>query len=353
MKIILTFVLSSLYCETLAVELGKRVSTVNNQPLYYGTAVDEGPAAVPTVIFNCDRLKAICWNLQEFMNDQTNTGYGTLPLTFHYDGDMERKNTRREFSCPENWQRAHLGNRCGSVPGQPNVEPGNLPPVVVRPVPTDGPQLWTPSGPRFNNEIPNLTNTASSGMAFTCEEMPAASWIEGGDGGPPYVHVNCAPQDLSCQSLAWSEVGGSVGGYPNTRSEQNWQSSSYNAIATYARLKAGGRRTVMRFVLSTENLGAGSATAARVILPSFSTRSRTTRIINTKRTDAPNPEAPKSHIECDGAFCYELNADPAFNFDDIRTPPPPTPAAVIGRADPVESDEPEETGESATLYIMV
>ncbi|KAF2965936.1 hypothetical protein GQX73_g7641 [Xylaria multiplex] len=347
---ILIFVLSSLYYKTLAVELGKRVSTVNNQPLYYGTAVDQGPA-VPTVIFNCDRLRAICWNLQEFMNDQTNTGYGALPLIFHYDRDMERKVTRRDFSCPQNWQRKHLGNRCGNVPGQPNVEPGNLPPVVVPPVPVEGPQPWTPRGPNFNNEIPNLANTASSGMAFTCEEMPAASWIEGGDGGPPYVHVNCAPQSVSCSSSLWAQIGE---GYPNTTSEQNWQSTLYGYIAAYARLKSGGAGTVMRFALSAENLGPAAATAGRIILPSFGTSSRTTRIAHTKRTDEPKFEAPKSHIECEGIFCHELSADPAFNFDDIRTPPPPpTLAAVIGRSDPVESDGPEETGESATLYVMV
>ncbi|TGJ85455.1 hypothetical protein E0Z10_g3313 [Xylaria hypoxylon] len=350
MATMLAFILFSLYCETLAANLGKAASTVNGGALYYGTAVDNGPAAVPTIVYNCDRLRAICWNLNEFMTDATNPGYGAVPLFFHYDGDRTRKNTRRAFSCPRNWQTFHLRNRCGSVTGQPNVVPGNLPPIVVQPIPETGPQLWTPSGPRFNNEIPNLTNTASSGMFFSCEEMPAASWIEGGEGGPPFVHVNCAPMDVSCQNLAWRAVRDT--GYPHTRSEQNWQADAHAAIARYANLKSGGAGTVMRFALSIENLGAASATAARVILPAFGNSPANTFISN-KRTDVPEPETQKWYIECEGAFCHDLNADPAFNFDDIRAPPPPpTPAAAIGIVGQVDSDGPEETGESATLYIM-
>ncbi|KAJ2991848.1 hypothetical protein NUW58_g2369 [Xylaria curta] len=347
MTTILTFVFFGLYCHVLAAQLDKATSIVAGQPVYYGTAVDH-PPALPTIVYNCDRLRAICWNLAEFMNDQTNPGYGAFPLIFHVDTHRNRKNTRRSFSCPDDWQSRHLGNTCGNVPNQPPVQPGNLPPIVVDKVEPGEPEPWNPRGPLFNNEIPNLFQTASSGMFFSCEEMPAASWIEGGDGGPPYVHVNCAPMDLSCQSIQWASVSDV---YPNTRSEQNWQGQSHNAISSYARVRSGGAATVMRFALSVANLGAGSPTAAYVKLPGLNGSPDNTAVVNA-RAKVPEPKARRSYTECEGAFCHELNGKHGFDFDDIKVPPPPTPAAVVGRADQVESDGPEETGEFATVYII-
>jgi len=138
-----------------------------------GATVYEGvPVAIynplPTVIYNCDRMAAICFNVAEFLSDPVNVaaGMGAVPINFHYDGSWT--DIRRGDSCPGNWQ-ANVGVNCGNVPGQPNVQPGNLPAAVVQP----GAQ-WN-MGPYFQLEIPNAPGTGPSGMRYTCEEFPAAS----------------------------------------------------------------------------------------------------------------------------------------------------------------------------------
>ena len=136
----------------------------NGNIVFMATAV-EVYNSLPTLIHNCDNLPAICANFARYksLNSITNG-----PYYFHYDENEDRKKKRRNSSCPKSWQKYLPGGaKCGSVPGQPNVMPFNLPPVVGV---AGGP--WTPI---FGDEIANAANDGPSGMKYTCDELPAAS----------------------------------------------------------------------------------------------------------------------------------------------------------------------------------
>jgi hypothetical protein len=158
--------LFSFFWYVVSAQFTRTPTSVNGVLEYYGVAVDVYNP-LPTLIYNCDNLAAICANVQEFLNDNPNVN---LPLTLHYDSNSSRSGRRRGSSCPSSWQNSLVVNgisySCGNYPGQPNVQPGNLPPIV-------GPVgNWQPM---FFFEIPDAAQTGSSGMRFTCDEFPAAS----------------------------------------------------------------------------------------------------------------------------------------------------------------------------------
>ncbi|KAH7312212.1 hypothetical protein B0I35DRAFT_410973 [Stachybotrys elegans] len=332
-------------------QVGKQPSVVAGNTVYWSTPVVTY-APRPTMIYNCAKMAAICWNLQEFMTDNAAAGYGAVPLVFHYDPEPWRLNERREFSCPSSgrWQRTH-GVNCGSTPGQPNIIPLNpagvpLPPVAVQP----GSNVnWQPSGPHFRNEIPNLLGNGPSGMAFTCEEMPAASWIEGGNGGPMFTHVNCAPMSVSCGNIVAIRALGQRAQppwvYPEQRSEQNWQATLHGFLATYASQRAQGNPVIMQFVLSTES-NPQAATAARLILPGYGAVPTTTRNVN-------NRIAVTAPVKCEGIFCHSLyNSGDFDDIVEIDAPPLPAPARVPEQDATSDASMASETLPPATLYLM-
>lgn len=125
---------------------------------------------LPTLIYNCDNLPSICKNVEEYLTDN-NIPIGT-GLDFHYDSDRKSTGKRRGKSCPGQgaWTKV-LTFPCGSDPAQPVVMPGSLPARV-------GP-LVTWQTPEFEMEIPNLLGNGPSGMRYTCDEFPAASYVYG------------------------------------------------------------------------------------------------------------------------------------------------------------------------------
>jgi hypothetical protein len=105
-------------------------------------------------------------------------------------------------------------------------------------------------------------------LAFTCDEFPAASWIEGGEGltgiDLPSFTTYCAPQRLSCFGTSWNSVIARIPGYPSNVNEQDWQGRSHNALGQYA---SDTGASVMQFSFTTT--AAPIATAAFVVRPPY------------------------------------------------------------------------------------
>ena len=146
------------------------------------------PAGIPTLIYNCAKMPAICNNVDQYLHRQVPPAgldplYKTIPgngyLDFHYDSNRYRVNARRNSVCPGNWYNNH-----------PCPEPSQ-PPVVV----AGG---WVNARGDFQGEAfvggtriePNSANpigamlfeitnpargSAYQGMIWSCDEFPPAT----------------------------------------------------------------------------------------------------------------------------------------------------------------------------------
>ncbi|KAL4888743.1 hypothetical protein BDV59DRAFT_187989 [Aspergillus ambiguus] len=317
-----------------ALALDRTTSIVAGVAEYTGVAVDVYNP-LPTLIYNCYNLKSICKNVEEYLDDN-NLVMGT-GLDFHYDSLSTSTDRRRRQSCPSKTWTNVLPFPCGSDPAQPSVMPGNLP-ARVGPLPG-----W--QNPDFKMEIPNLLGTGPSGMRYTCDEFPAASWIEGGvNNQPPYTSVYCAPKQVSCEGETWKRVFAANPLYPHTASEQDWQADAHSLLGGYAKRRSTSNSgVVMKFHFTTTNLGVGSAaTAAQVVMPSFANNPDTTEVANAKRDEIKQVE---SRFHCTGAFCEELKKA-GFDFEV----PPPSPSFQLLKSDSGTASDSESP--HATFHIL-
>lgn len=81
---------------------------------------------MPTLIYNCAKMPAICTNLNRRnpLTPRPGGGLGQLvggPITLHFDTDTKRRDRRRAFACPSSWKRNHA---CPETnPAQPKTVP--------------------------------------------------------------------------------------------------------------------------------------------------------------------------------------------------------------------------------------
>lgn len=178
----------------------------------------------PTTVYlqyNCFYLKSICKNAEAFLatpRNQTVLEAATGQPVFGFDtntggSSIWRDDQRRSQSCPSNWKLRHP---CPEFDQE-------------MPMKHNGQWFTTaldPDADPFNhisNRYDPLGNVLElSNIRYTCEEFPAASWVEGGSGPTRLTpsSTRCAP--MSCGS--------------GTKSEQNWQSFAHRALS--AMLKA-------------------------------------------------------------------------------------------------------------------
>ncbi|KAF9885052.1 hypothetical protein FE257_000783 [Aspergillus nanangensis] len=316
--------------------LDRTTSTdANGNVVFAGRPVDiYNP--LPTLIYNCDNIPSICANVGEYLAiNGFQMGNG---LEFHYDSLNKNTKRRRKQSCPEKgaWVTRYLNIPCGDNPVAPQVMPGSLSPTV-------GPLLNWPK-PEFQMEIPNAAGDGPSGMRYTCDEFPAASWIEGGRNGqqPPLTNVYCSPKAVSCDSSVWLGVQARLPNYPNVASEQDWQGLAHRLLGGYGKTR-GTQPVVMRFHFTTTNLSPiGQATAAQIVLPAYGANPARTAVANTKRD---LDESLSGNYHCTGAFCEDLK-QVGFSFQE---PPPSSPSYQILKA---ERSETEPESPHATIHIL-
>ncbi|RPA74880.1 hypothetical protein BJ508DRAFT_29078 [Ascobolus immersus RN42] len=207
------------------------------------------PVIIPNeqtiLVYNCHYMKAICLNARRWL--ATPRGLNLLlsgaltpkPYTlpagrylFGYDIRNSATDDRRRRNCPSNWNQNHL---CPE-PDQPDVMPGpwfttsteNQDPLQVNEIAAER-DLDVRSG--------QIEITRRSGLFYSCEEFPAASFVEGGtgtagtgvvpegDGGTGSTY--CAPMMInkSCTQ--------GIGLFDEDPqwSEQNWQGQAHQRLA--------------------------------------------------------------------------------------------------------------------------
>lgn len=132
-----------------------------------------------TLYYNCFYMNNICANANSFAALPRGTilhpGSSVPNNKYGFDFSEVRKDRRRSKMCPTNWK-----NR-----------PANTCPATGSANPFRSSRLWFTSalepGTTVNqiaNRRSQVTNqvTTNSGIRYTCDEFPPASWVEGGAG---------------------------------------------------------------------------------------------------------------------------------------------------------------------------
>ncbi|KFA69560.1 hypothetical protein S40285_07967 [Stachybotrys chlorohalonatus IBT 40285] len=211
--------------------------------MYGATTVSHAPHGIPTLVYNCAKMPAICRNVHvtyplNTINQGTGpNGHGTLQGQSHLLLDFDRGGnaaTRRGIACSGNLAAGHLGNPCPSL-NQPHTVPfrkmlgrGSYPAARFNPT------NIALGNPGYNT----IANAAGqhSGMMWMCDEFPPASTVEGGSG----ARTICDPQNGRCDS---NNDNGPPGG---VNSEQNFQSWAHTALRSNM-FDPPGRHGVYRF----------------------------------------------------------------------------------------------------------
>lgn len=154
-----------------------QTSTVGGVAQFSGTPVATNPYGIPTLLYNCAKLPAICQNVnsRNALEDRGGGKLGLLVANDHielnYDTDEVRKNARRAAVCPSSWKTTHL---CPE-PNQPNTVPqGSSYGMGSFPAARFNPHGLLVGSPGYNSIAD--ANGGNSGMIWTCDEWPPAMY---------------------------------------------------------------------------------------------------------------------------------------------------------------------------------
>ncbi|EEY19830.1 hypothetical protein VDBG_05939 [Verticillium alfalfae VaMs.102] len=196
----------------------------------------------PKLVYNCNLVPALCKNARNYL------GGGTTSQ-FHFDAfrvqkkrdagrnaKKSRVDARRDESCPTSWIN---NGRCpeGDQPDWTWKSGGQINPFVKA-------QMHVEDGVQHRNRLAKVeevrvadtneplgyrveTQSTPYGAILSCDEFPAASWIEGGNGASTY----CAPISAGCAASA------------STATEQDWQGDGHNALGRWFTAMAQGKLT--------------------------------------------------------------------------------------------------------------
>ena len=170
--------------------------------------------------YNCFHMKDICKNAENFQSRrQAGNPQGFPTHIFAYDFNGDRRDERRKKSCPSSWKNRHP---CPE-PDQQDVmrHDGVWPHKDLEP--NSGSSLTIRHKRDSQGNIDEY-----SGVAYSCDEFPPATWIEGGSGPLviPRGYVTGQPAGLAETRCAAIRCG------PKNRpaavkAEQDWQGLSH------------------------------------------------------------------------------------------------------------------------------
>ncbi|GJC99200.1 hypothetical protein ColKHC_08026 [Colletotrichum higginsianum] len=170
--------------------------------------------------YNCYWMPAICQNARNYLNSPAGQNRN-WPTAFTYDLVPIRGNEhRREAVCPQKktpWKDSH------SCPesDQPTVMRSKYPAYLGKWHHTE---LESPASIPVDLTIkawqpPTGGNREPSGLKYSCDEFPAAKWIEGGDG------LNHQSQSTKTRCAAIGDGKGC-----GIHGEQNWQGQIHGGL---------------------------------------------------------------------------------------------------------------------------
>ena len=201
------------------------------------------PTATPTLVYNCYNMPLICENVASYLKSQGN-GNGDLDGSqlFYFDPDQTNRKTRQKTACgnfPHDTcaTQTSRGKRFGQSiadisatnpdPNLERIQDFERAIIAAGFNPTQGQE-------RVPYEFPG--RFAFQGVAYSCDEFPAATFIEGGDN----ANTICALHNWKIYTgrttpgkwLLMPEMG--------KQQEQDWQGLSHDSlrVSLYAPLDA-------------------------------------------------------------------------------------------------------------------
>ncbi|KAH8885880.1 hypothetical protein GQ53DRAFT_828591 [Thozetella sp. PMI_491] len=197
----------------------------------------------PKLVYNCYLVASLCKNAVAYL------GAGVTTATFHFDKNKQRNDERRNgdwgSGCDSKWIDRHT---CPEG-DQPNwwfekdgaVSQGPLAPrLSERGGETSKNRLgWFRT--EYDENMQPTDHWFDYGAIFSCDEFPAASWIEGGKSrgtiNPKTANTYCAPMSNPCTG-----EDGDPGGYTEgLQTDQNWQAHGFNQLRTWFQKLAGNK----------------------------------------------------------------------------------------------------------------
>jgi hypothetical protein len=131
-----------------------------------------------TLYYNCAYMNNVCQNYENFRS--TARGINPHPLSvlgydvYGFDFNTTRKDRRRAIMCPSSWKN-NPSNRCPAT--------GSIHPFRSS-------QMWWTADLEPGTLVNQIANQRgpggqlikNSGIRYTCDEFPPATWVEGGGG---------------------------------------------------------------------------------------------------------------------------------------------------------------------------
>ncbi|KAK1703500.1 LOW QUALITY PROTEIN: pectate lyase superfamily protein-domain-containing protein [Colletotrichum lupini] len=206
---------------------GYRYKAVPDNRAAWRNVIDLGRTEIIYLYYNCYYMNNICDNVDTFLSSPRGQNLHpgtTIPadqFTYDFDTGEEswtHQSGRREKSCPKSWGKAR-----------------NCPePSTKVPFRHDGP-WWTKDVEAVGNtnmlkhERDSQTKNIikRSGMRYTCDEFPPATWVEGGSGW-----ANNQPANTRCAGHACLDPFAVVvnGNRVSVKAEQDWQARSHKTL---------------------------------------------------------------------------------------------------------------------------
>ena len=221
----------------------------NGTPIYVAagsTSLVAAPTYTPTLVYNCYYMPLICENVADYAKDINPAGSGDLGAMqlFYYDPDNSHKNSRRSASCgcfqhdncPSTVSNGkypgtlvtQIGNQFGMNGLNPPIDLASSQTILAGPNPG--------VLPNTNNAAPRAALSTipgrffRQGVAFSCDEFPAAVFINGGS----TAKTICALQSWKIYQGSYdaNNPSNNAGKWPlpansGQSREQDWQALSH------------------------------------------------------------------------------------------------------------------------------
>ena len=234
----------------LATALAQDLTTdAQGKPIYdpgTGTTFSvAAPTATPTLVYNCAAMPLICENVASYAKKVQNPGghgdLNGLPI-FHFDPSNDDKRQRRQLSCGcfkhDNCpQQSSTGKQSVLITdiakdwadqnGFDAISAQDTQIIMDGPNPSRTTATMSPNPRVSQNAIPG--RFFRQGMAFTCDEFPAATFIQGGQN----AETICAMSNWKIYRGKPGAKGGNAGKYPFSAgkdAEQDWQARAHNLL---------------------------------------------------------------------------------------------------------------------------
>ena len=263
----------------------------NGKKVYIAAAATSSvaaPASTPTLVYNCYYMPLICENVANFAKDINPGGGGDLGAMqlFYFDPDQSHKESRRTASCGcFKHDDCPLAKSNGKQAGTLVTQIGNQAPMngLNTPINAASQQILLAGSnpgvlPNTNNAAPRVPLQTvpgrffQQGVAFTCDEFPAATFINGGSD----AKTICALQSWQVFSGSYNSAAPSAnkGKWPlvsksGQRREQDWQAQSHVYLRVSQESPKVGRRDFTKRCYS-KPLGSKDRTAWEPCIRSLS-----------------------------------------------------------------------------------